>query len=411
MKLSGLLHGLTALFLWTSVLDAPLRYGLAALHLDALIYLPKLLLLMAVVVMPLVRPRTSVATLFASIVMAIWLLWGLVNLPSPAQALFGFWVFVPLLYGLWAGALLPLAQWRRLFLVLFCVAAMGVLLNPLVSYPWSGQSVDLLGQSISVSRQWTTFGIDRYAGFARASFDAASQLLIFGIMSVLLLQRRTLKLLVWLVAGAGIALTTSKGPFGAWLLVSLYFLGGAFLRWQRFWRQTWLIVLALIMVLMTVLPLWALASNYDPTIHGRTAQFLFASFGDRMNWMWPDSLKLLVLDGDWHFMVGRGLGGIGTAQMYFEPSRFFAADNLFVYLAVDFGVPLAVGIIGMIWLRTALVARAEPRGPGMILPLMLVLMVYGVVVNEIESGVLAFFLGLLLASNPRSLQMTERNIA
>ena len=283
LGLARVVFALAGLFLWSLVLQAPLRYGLAQLHLDALIYLPKLLLVAAVMLLPVLRPRVSLPALSLTGLAGLYLLWGAANLPSPTQALFGLWVMVPLLFGLWAGPMVQVGQWRRLFVLLFLTAAVGVFLNPLVSYPWSGQSLSLLGKSIEVSRQWSAFGVQRYAGFARASFSAAAQLLLFGLMLVALLRRTSAKLLVWLVAGAGIALTTSKGPFGAWLILSLYFLGGRVLGWPRYWVRIWVGFLGLSLLAMMLLPLSTLWIHYDPTLQGFTSRFLFASFGDRLN--------------------------------------------------------------------------------------------------------------------------------
>ncbi|HDL85949.1 MAG TPA: hypothetical protein ENH11_06455 [Candidatus Acetothermia bacterium] len=398
LRLSRVVFVLAALFLWSLVLQAPLRYGLARSHLDALIYLPKLLLLVAVVVLPLLRPRASPPALMVSVLAGVYLAWGMVNLPSLAQAAFGLWVLVPLLFGLWAGPVARPNQWRRLFIALFCVSAAGVFLNPLIHFPWSGQMLDLFGRSIEVSRQWTTFALERYAGFARASFSAASQLLLFGVMLVFLLKRRSAKLLVWLVAGAGIVLTTSKGLLGAWLLVSMYFFGGGLLRWSRYWIRLWLGVLMLIFLAMILVPLSTLWMHYDLTLHGYASRFLLASFGDRLDWTWPDSLHLLNLGGSWHWWVGRGLGGIGAAQQYFEPARYLAADNLFVYVAVFVGLPVAVFLFSALWWR---IVRLSLSGQAVAwrLPVILVLVAYGVVVNVVEGGLLAFFLGMALSAD------------
>ena len=396
LHLSHLLFALAALFLWCLVLQAPLRYGLSRLHLDALIYLPKLLLLTAVVLLPLLRPRASLPALMASVVVGLYLIWGMVTLPSPAQAAFGLWVLVPLIFSLWAGSIVNLAQWRSLFIVLFVVAMLGVFFNPLIHYPWSGQILDVLGKQIEVSRQWSTFGIERYAGFARASFNAAVQLLLFGIMLVVLLERRAIKLLVWLVAGAGIALTTSKGPLGAWLLVSMYFAGGALLRWPRYWTKLWLGALTIGLLSMILLPLSTLWIHFDPTLHGYVHKVLFASFGARLNWTWPASLHLLNLDGAWHWLIGRGLGGIGTAQKYFEPTHCLPADNFFVYVTASVGLPVALFLFAALGWRVVRLSLA-PNAAAWRLPVVLALVAYGVVVNEIEAGLLAFFWGMALS--------------
>ena len=397
VSLSGGVFVLAALFLWSLVLQAPLRFGLGYLYLDVFIYLPKLLMLAAVVLLPWLRFRASAPALVISGLAALYLLWGAVNLSSPVQAAFGLWVLVPLLFGLWAGAVTQIAQWRRLFCLLFVTAATGVLLDPFLDYPWSGQALELLGKSIEMSRQWTAFGLERYAGFARASFNAASQLLIFGVMLVVLIHRRLAKLLVWLVAGAGIAMTTSKGPLGAWLLLSLYFAGGVLSRWPRYWMQLWLVVLTIALLAMILLPLSTLWIRYDPSFQGHASKFLFASFGDRLTWMWPDSLRLLDLNGSWHWWVGRGLGGIGGAQQYFESERYLAADNLFVYVAVYVGLPMSLLLFIAMWWRIVRLILSRDMEAWR-LPVLLALIVYGAVVNEVEEGLLALFLGLALSA-------------
>ncbi len=407
LSLSSVVYVLAGVFLWFVVLASPLRYGLALLHLEALVYLPKLLLLIVVILLPLLRPRVSPTALVLTGLVLASLAWGMVNLDTSLQALFGLWVIVPLMFGLWAGPVMNVAQWRRLFGMLFIVVAAGVFLNPLIHYPWSGQSLSLLGKSIELSRQWAAFGVDRYAGFARASFSAASQLLLFGVMLVVLLRHRAIKLLVWLITGAGIALTTSKGPLGAWLLVSMYFAGGGLLRWPKYWIQLWLAVLSVILLAMVLVPLSTLWIHYDPTFHGYANKFLFASFGDRMNWTWPHSLHLLNLGGAWHWWVGRGMGGIGAAQQYFEATHYLPADNLFVYVTVYFGLPASLFLFAALWLRMVLFSLRR-NAVAWRLPVILVLVAYGFVTNEIESGLLAFFLGLALAAPNGTVGLPEQ---
>jgi hypothetical protein len=66
-----------------------------------------------------------------------------------------------------------------------------------------------------------------------------------------------------------------------------------------------------------------------------------SSFEQRVTATWPDGLALPSRGGHW--LTGRGLGGIGVAQMYFEPSIFNSGDNFFVYLWGAFGWTRAAG--------------------------------------------------------------------
>lgn len=63
VPLSRVIFVLAELFLWSLVLQAPLRFGLGYLYLDVLVYLPKLLLLAAVILLLWLRFRTSIPAL------------------------------------------------------------------------------------------------------------------------------------------------------------------------------------------------------------------------------------------------------------------------------------------------------------------------------------------------------------
>lgn len=407
LNLSSAVFVVGAFYLWSLVLEAPLRYGLTQIHLNVLIYLPKLILLVAVILLPVLRSRATPSTLLLSCLILLYLIWGMLNLNTPLQPMFGLWVLVPLLFGLWAAPIADIEQWYRLFLFLFIVAAAGVFINTLIQYPWNGQSLNLLGNKVQLARQWTALGLQRYAGFSRVSYAVASQLLLFGVMLIVLIRRKAIKLLVWLVAGTGIALTTSKGPFGAWLMLSIYFAGGRLLRWPRYWIQLWLAALSLITLSLIILPISTLWIHYNPTLHSFVGKFLFASFGDRLDKMWPHSLHLLDLGGAWHWMIGRGLGGIGIAQKYFEPAHQLPGDNLFVYVVVYFGLPVALLLFGALWFRIVRVSL-RPDTAAWRLPVILALISYGVVTNEIENSILALFLGLSIVAHDGQAQSMRK---
>lgn len=389
---------LVVVFFWSLVLAAPLRYGFLQLSLSPLVYLPKFSLFSLVVLLLLARLRAPPAALWLGGVLFFYLLWGIVNLDSPVQSFFGLWVFVPLFFGSYLGPMIDFLKIRNVIFLLFFVTALGVFLDPLVTYPWSGQGATLFGNSIEISRQWTSFGVERHAGLARSSFNAATQLLVFGLLLVLSLERWWLKVIVWFLAGAGIALTVSKGPFGGWVLLSLYFFGGVMFRWGRGWSFCCSVFLMLGVVIMILVPLSTLWISYDNALQGPMMKFFFASFGDRLSWMWPDSLGLLNLDGGFHWLTGRGLGGIGSAQQYFESNLYFPADNFFVYLAVTFGFPVAILLLLALWGKAALSSKnLSPHH----MPLIIFLIAYGLVVNVIEEPLLSFFLGVVLSQNRR----------
>lgn len=345
LRVPTLVRWITGVYLFSIVLDAPIRYGLSLVNMFPLIYIPKALLLLMVPVLLILTRRASKALFGGALILSFYIAWGMVNLRSVWQPLFVLWVFTPLVYALLIGKyfISELARYRRLFLWLFAITALGVLMSPLIHFPWVGQNIHLGGHSLEVSRQWGTFGFERYAGFSRASYSAATQLLIFAILIVTTQRNHFYAIPIWIVAGLAIFLTTTKGIFGAYFMITIFFLSGLAFHQNKPWRYMWALLLWLSAILMVTIPISSIFIEYDPSFHSFASKVLFASFGDRLNWMWPDSLRML---NDWpSWMFGLGLGGIGAPQQFFYPTAFLPADNLFVYLCVDFGLLISITLI------------------------------------------------------------------
>jgi len=401
LRVAKLVRALTALFLFSLVLDGPLRFLFAAKGLMPLIYVPKILLLLAIPCLIVARWRISRGFVTGVAIVALSLIWGAVNLASPNQALFGLWVLVPLLYGLLVTRYMldESEAYRRLFWMLFVIAVTGVLLNPFFNYPWVGASLEIGGTNIEISRQWGTAGFDRYAGFSRASFGVASQLLLLATWLVATGRNRWNNLAVWLVAGVGIVMTTSKGPVAAWVALTLFFLSGALLHYRKSWRRTWAAALFLVLAVVVALPLSTLFIVYHTRIDSLSDALLLASFGERLSWMWPDSMALLHDIPEW--LIGRGLGGIGAAQFYFDPQHSLSADNIFVYLAVEIG-PLMAGTMLFMLTRKISATFITDRKALLAFALLFALVTYGLVTNIIEDSLLSLLLGVVIAASSRS---------
>ncbi|NLW81457.1 MAG: hypothetical protein GXY42_07260 [Desulfovibrionales bacterium] len=377
------------------ILEAPLRWKFNEAGLDFFIYIPKILMCLTVFIIIFFKKKINVVALSLSFLAFFYTFYGLINLHTASQSIFGLWVIVPFIFGLWSVDFFDLRSFLIFLGILFFIVSAGIFLDPFYSYPWSGLTLEVLDQDVQVSRQWSALGVERYAGFARASFNAASQLLFLAILLVLFVQRRWVKILCWLVAGACIILTTSKGPMGVWLMLSVYFTGGYLVGWRRFWLRLWLVVFAFILFVMIFFPLSTLCIKYEINLEDLLSRFLFASFDDRLDWMWPNSLRLLDLDGQWHWWTGRGMGGIGSAQQIFEATRYLPADNMFVYLAVIFGLPMALCLLILLWFRVQKLTMKIHLVH--VLPILLFVSGYGIVANVIEEPIISFALGVSLS--------------
>lgn len=393
---ASLVYCLTAFYLFSLVLEGPLRFGLNKLGLYPLIYLPKFLLLLAIPTLLAMQLRVSKRFLLYVAILTFSLLLGLVGLSNKFQPLFEIWVLTPLIFALFLGRHItadPVA-YRRLFLLLFTITAIGVLLNPLMNYPWSGERLDFGGTSIEISRHWSSMGVERHAGFARASFSAAVQLLVFSTWLAVTFSSGWTSLLIWAIAGAGILLTTSKGVMGAYLILSFYFLSGKILHHNKLWRRLWVFALSGAAMVITAIPLSTQFIKYNLKFDSKWDIFLFASFGDRLINTWPKSFALL--GNGWQWLVGRGVGGLGVAQKYFELTKFMPGDNLFVYLVINFGIVAAITLLIILIFRASYFL-SRGGGGNLIFPLTLFVMSYGCVANVFEGPLLGFLLGIILS--------------
>jgi hypothetical protein len=148
---------------------------------------------------------------------------------------------------------------------------------------------------------------------------------------------------------------------------------------------------------MVLIPLTTLIITYTPHFNNPISHALFASFGARLNWMWPDSFDLI--SKPWQWIIGRGLGGIGVAQLYFEPGSHKAADNLFVYLCVDFGLVSALSFIAIIvFMAIKSSCRASSGRVNLVFAIILATLADGIVGNVIESPTKSLFLAMAITA-------------
>ena len=395
LSMPAIVRWTTTLFLLSLVCYGPFRYYMAKFGLAEFVYIPKILLFIMIPFMISYFGRASKALIIGGAIVALFAGWGMIELPSPGQSLFGVWVVIPLLYGLASARYFANdpSAYKKIFVVLFIIALSGVLVNVFVQYPWVGASFKIAGAEVQISRRWWAFGISRIGGFSGASFDAAIQIMFFSVWLMFVINSNAIKVLVWIASGVGVTLTTTKGVLGAYLILTTFFISGKVFGHKLLWRQIWVLLLLVNLSLLVFLPLSTVIIHYNPTFHGYFDRFIFASFGDRLNYTWPASFGLLHHDVGWLF--GRGIGGIGTPQTYFEPSNALPADNLYVYLAVDLGPILAAVILLAICLKAAR-SFWRANDASLTFSILIVLMAYGMVVNIIEAPILSLFFGVVI---------------
>jgi hypothetical protein len=374
----------------TAAITGPFRWVAGISGLTPIVYFPQVLLLFSTLLVIIWESRRGLQPLRAMTLLVITysILVGLFHTPL-FQVLFGIYTLLPFWFGLACSEII-FRHWHLVSKVsvwLWLLVVSGVTLNFWIAFPWEGFGYSVGDLDVVSSREWENIGGGkRLAGFSRASFDAALQALLLGVIVSLGIRNIGLRLLVWSITFLTIYLTTSKGVYNIFLILTPIVIFGdripsSLIRW-------WPLALGLIALFLPMSPLFMDVNFY---IRNQELSNLTFSFWDRLNDMWPNAWKLLSNQGS--TLWGRGLGGIGTPQTYFEASRFNAADNIFVYWFVIFGWVALPGFL-LLLLRSL---RLNPwRHPveAAAFCLLLSTLTYGITANVVESGFFAIAAGM-----------------
>jgi hypothetical protein len=346
----------------SEVLSGPIRYCAVQLHLVWLPYLPRFLAVLVLGPMfigRLVSEGVTSTYLALIVLFSVAATYGLFNLGNADQVEFGLWTLVTFMYGVLVCASL-VRGWKKLtpyVVFLWALAVAGVLVNYFYRWPWAGLDYQVGATTVNAGRGWHTAGfvIPRLTGFARAWFEAALQILFPALfLKEVLPMRRWLP--IWIVSGVAIALTTTKTTVAAYLLFSALWI---FSRGKisTLWR-TLPIALACLDVLlpfsMSFVSQNRLGEDQSPAAH-----LLIATLLARMQEEWPEAIKMIVTHGN--PILGRGMGGIGTAQIFFEPALANAGENIALYLYGVFGILGLIFLIVYGW-KASWVPTAGPVG-------------------------------------------------
>lgn len=325
------------LYVFSDIMGGAIRYYSVRFGMPMLAYVPPLLLLFALAPMFFAYLTTDGVTstyLTVLVLFSVAVIFGVFNLGNASQVEFGFWTVVPFLYGI---VVLPafLRAWTRVVpyaVFLWALVVGGVLINAFHPWPWIGFGYQLGATEIHASRAWDTEGFLRLPGFSVASFFAGPQILL-----VALFLRETLRtrwwIPMWVLSGIAIILTTSKTPLVIFIFFSVFWF---FFRGKI--RSRWRLVPMASAFLAVALPfsMLLLTGDWLPPIRSELWKMLISSFTARMKLGWPVWIRMAVEHGNW--ILGRGLGGIGTAQEHFEPWLFSPSDNMAVYVYATFGL-------------------------------------------------------------------------
>ncbi len=338
------------LYCFINVGEGAIRWILAGVHLEMLLYLRDVVLFLGLGLGLLHALSTGDRrTLRIVMIMALgavfWTAVGESFSKNWAQSLFGLKSFLPLFAGvaIKSGFLQARKYFKWIFLLWFAAAA-GVGLSASVNLPWAGFTYDIGDAAIEGQRQWTIDGEDRVGGLARNSADAASHVGLFGLALLCATRRRPMQLLYVAASLMAMLLTTARSPLIGfsvavlvWMVVDSRPLRS--LRW-------FLLPIPLLSAILATLGMKFPAVLDFIADVGGGGMSNTQSFTTRANEVWRDALYLLKEQGS--YLLGRGIGGIGSGQKHFEPEIYNPADSFFIFILVTFGIVGAVLIFSVL---------------------------------------------------------------
>lgn len=390
-EVATLAVAVTAFLLLLDAFSGTARYYLAAAGLEFLVYLPKGLCLLFVC-HQLMRRHVDRLLLGTVLALCFFVALGFLNQVPPLVQVFSLLMVIPMLFGLSAGRYLLLRERALVWLLsaLFMVTALGVYLDLLWQLPWEGFTYRIEGAEVEGSRDWSTFGLARRAGFTRMSASASFYLVCSILFLLNYLRHWTYKAALLLVGVPALLLTTNKAGI---LALLLGILASAVAR-IAICRKACLYGLALI---VAVFPFSILFHRYDLSLSDPVSLLLLASFEDRLINTWPSFIEMVGKIG--HPLTGVGFGGVGSGLKYFNGAGREAlafADNFALYLYGLFG-PVALFIICYLARLTDRLFTARSALCRSLAPVMVALLAASLTTDVVESQVFALFLGVAVA--------------
>lgn len=379
----------------TFIIESPLKFALGKIGLSSAIYLRDVIAFGVVgwmVLRWLTGSRLNASTLVLAILLA-HAFYGVLQMGSIAQPFIAFKIYIYLLLGtaIYPTLVRHTDEFKSWSTIMLTMTLLGIFINYFTEMPWSGEVFDSAAGATEISREWTTGGIRRLSGFARASYDAATIAVLLGSATCILqIKKKSAKIFLLSVISVAVFMTTSKGA-----ILALAFLIPYILLHRSDLPNSFPRSMHLAPSLMLAPPAIFYISEYKAKIGG-DLWFLLSSFSERINWMWPRAFDLLQTP--WNIPFGRGLGGIGFPQRFGEGAQYNSADNAMLYLFISFGL-LSIFYIHAIFSKLDS-NKSQIPSPiwGCMICWLIYWAVYGFTTNLFENPVISIFFGITIGA-------------
>jgi hypothetical protein len=151
-------------------------------------------------------------------------------------------------------------------------------------------------------------------------------------------KNNIMKIIIWVLGGLAIILTTVKGVILSYLLITILLIllkiNPKLIEYYKLYRKLLLSLLIIVILLPILTYINLLVIDFG--LHKDINDMLFSSFTMRLYDTWPEAIELIRDQGN--LLLGRGLGGIGQSQIFFETYLYTSVDNIFIFLYGNFGL-------------------------------------------------------------------------
>ena len=395
---SGWVFAVLLLYLFSFVAEAPIRYLLHLIGAEPLLYLRDAALLALVAIYFIKKLsvwKMNTFVLVATAVIGYFSVIGLIYIKSLAMVAFGIKILLPVMSGIiFFKSIMKRMETFKIFVTLFfLIAVAGLIWDIYAVLPWESLTYKL-GEFdvLAVKTEYIPGGFDRNTGFAGNPQKAADQIMFFGFLLFALARNLGRKTVLYILIGIILSRIRVKSLMAAYILTLPIVLTPrtpTFRSIGKFYK----IGLIVPLLIMIAVPMLGHLPYFDSLIYDESYEILFGSFRERLVGTWPAAFSLASEHGNKY--LGRGIGGLGGGQAFFEPNLYNPGDNLFVHLYVMVGVFSIVILFYLYWRSQSLELRRYDMDYFVFLFIYIVFF-YGLASSGLEDGVMAILYGFVL---------------
>jgi len=380
------------IYIALTIFDSPSKFVLGISALGSLYYIKDLILVTVIFTYSIkvfIETKLYDITLIYIVLIVFFSTVAMLFLGSFMQIAFGIRILLPILFGLLIAptVLGNINRYLFYFKIFLGILIFGIFLNYFFRFPWEFFDYSVGSITIDVSKEWTAQGIRRLGGFSKSSVSASMYLLLFWVFLLVFEKNAKHIYLFTFLVGVAIILTTTKSSILCYMIILTIHLFYRVIKNKNFIKAVPMLALFIVILLPT-------AGSYiiPQSLFQTSETYRLGSFEERIYNSWPRAFTFVEDEGS--VLTGRGVGGIGSAQSFFEPRNYMAGDNIFVFLYFYFGIIS----IPMLFLMPIMILEKDLYVSYYYYSYLIILFLYlvGITTSVLENPLVNIFIGLVL---------------